>query len=349
MTSVQIGTRRLSPEAPCFLVAEIGINFNGDLDLAKRTIDAAKTAGADMVKFQSFAVEDFVPDKNLELEYISQGQPVVESQYDLFRRCELSEEDLRVLSNHCRDTGIGFHSTPTNREGIALLAELGVPVLKNGSDFLTHLDLIAAMGESGLPTVISTGMATLAEVDDAVRVFRETGNEQLIVLHCVSQYPTPPPELHMLKISALADAFDCVVGFSDHSEGNVAAVMSVVLGSRWLEKHFTLDKNLPGPDHRFSADPAEFASLVHDVRIAETALGSSALGPTTRESESRMDFRLSCAARRDLEVGTVLSQTDIAFLRPGTGYPPKHVAYLVGRRLKSAVPAGRAITLEDCD
>src|SRR5262249_18286331 len=160
---------------------------------------------------------------------------------------------LKELKAHCDARNVVFHSTPTSVQGIQQLLSLGTPVLKNGSDYLPHLGLIRAMGETGLPTVISTGMATLAEVDDAVRGFQATGNAQLIILHCVSSYPTPADQVHLRKIPALAAAFECLIGFSDHTWDSVAATGAIALGACWIEKHFTLDKTLPGPDHRFSA------------------------------------------------------------------------------------------------
>lgn len=323
------------------------MNHNGDMDLARRTIDAARASGADAVKFQNYRTEDFISDRSIQYEYMSGGQSVVESQYDMFKRCELSDEDLALLAAHCSTVGIGFHSTPTSEDGLRRLVELGVPVLKNGSDYLTHRPLIAAMGRSGLPTVISTGMATLAEVDEAVRAFRQTGNEQLILLHCTSIYPTPPADTHLRKMSTLRMAFGCLVGFSDHTEGSVAAAVAVAIGACWVEKHFTLDKSLPGPDHRFSADPGELAGLVQAIRLAELAQGTPALGPTPGELESRRAFRLSCVADREMKAGDVLREGDIRFRRPGTGLAPGQAKSLIGRRLARQVPRGHVFVEKD--
>lgn len=347
MTRIQIGEHEVGMGQPCFIVAEIGINHNGDMALAKKTIDAAAEAGADAVKVQNYRTEDFISDRSLTYEYISQGQKVVESQYDMFKRYELPRESLHELKAYCDRRGIIFHSTPTNQEGINELVALGIPVLKNGSDYLVNLPLIRAMGESGLPTVLSTGMATLSEMDQAVRLFRETGNQQLILLHCVSSYPTPPEDVHLRKIPAMAAAFGCPVGFSDHTAGVTAAVGAVVLGACWLEKHFTLDKGLPGPDHRFSADKSEFRALVEAVRTVEKCLGDSALGPTASEALGRRDFRLSSVAARALSAGHSLTEEDIAFRRPATGIPPAHSYLLVGRTLKHDLTKGHIFTPQD--
>jgi N-acetylneuraminate synthase/N,N'-diacetyllegionaminate synthase len=348
MTTLAIGARKIGAGTPCFLVAEIGINHNGDLDLARRTIDAAVAAGADSVKFQNYVTEDFISDRSLTYEYTSQGRRVIEPQYDMFKRCELSPFALRELKHHCDGHDIIFHSTPTSPKGVRDLVDIGTPVLKNGSDYLTHGPLIRGMGESGLPTVLSTGMATLAEIDESVRIFRSTGNEQLVLLHCTSSYPTPAADVHLRKMPALATAFGCLVGFSDHTDGLVASLGAVTLGACWIEKHFTLDKNLPGPDHRFSADPSEFRALVQAVRFLEQSLGESRVGPAPSEDRGRSDFRLSCVARRPLARGQRIDWDDVAFRRPGTGLPPGHAQWLIGRTLRCDVNAGDVLVLEAC-
>lgn len=322
MIPIRIGRRQVGSGSPCFLVAEIGLNHNGDVDLARRAIDAAAKAGADAVKFQSYRTEDFLADRSLTYRYVSRGRTVVEPQYEMFKRCELDASALAELKAHADRRGIVFHSTPTSEAGVRQLVELGVPVLKNGSDYLAHLPLIRAMGRTELPTVLSTGMATVAEIDAAVRAFRGTGNERLILLHCTSSYPTLPRDAHLRKIGSLAAAFDCPVGFSDHTRGVAAAAAAVVLGACWIEKHFTLDKTLPGPDHHFSADPAEFWALVEAVRTVEDSLGDARLGPAPSELEGRREFRLSCVTARPLPAGHVVREHDVLFRRPGTGLSP---------------------------
>jgi N,N'-diacetyllegionaminate synthase len=346
---LRIGSREVGDGLPCYLVAEIGINHNGDLDLARRMIDAAALAGADSVKFQSYRTEDFVVDRALTYSYWSGGRQVDESLYDMFKRSELDAKDLALLAAHSRDRGLTFHSTPTSMEGIRQLVDLGVPVLKNGSDYLTHVPLIREMGRSGLPTVLSTGMSTLAEIDDAVRAFRETGNDQLILLHCVSAYPTPPEAVHLPKIPALAAAFDCLVGFSDHTEGIVAAVAARVLGACWIEKHFTTDRTLPGPDQRFSSDPDEFQALAAGIRTVESCLTASPVGCASAEAQGRRDFRLSCVAATALPASRVLRDADVAFARPGTGLPPKEAHLIIGRRLRTPLAAGELIRVQDVE
>jgi N,N'-diacetyllegionaminate synthase len=340
MRVVRIGQRSIGEGQPCFLAAEVGINHNGDLNLAHQSIDAAADAGADAVKFQNYRTGDFLSNRSLTHEYVSQGKAVVESQYDMFKRCELAAESMRGLREHCDRRGVVFFSTPTSESGVQELVQLHAPLLKNGSDYLVHLPLIRAMARTGLPTVISVGMATVDEIKDAVEAFRGAGGHDLILLHCTSSYPTPSEDAHLRKIAALRAAFDCPVGLSDHTDGTVAAIGAVALGACMIEKHFTLDKNLPGPDHRFSADPAEFQALVKAVRVMEKSLGSGELKPASSEELGRRDYRLSCVAARRLPAGHRLGAADVAFRRPGLGFPPKQLDTLIARQLVRDVSPG---------
>jgi N-acetylneuraminate synthase/N,N'-diacetyllegionaminate synthase len=323
-----------------YIVAEIGINHNGDIELAKRQITSAAECGVDAVKFQNYTTEDFILDKTLTLKYQSEGKEVEESQYDLFKRCELSAADLKILKAHADSLGISMHSTPTSASGVKILKDLGIGVLKNGSDFLLNLELIKSMAQTGLPTVLSTGMANLAEIDDAVQCFYDAGGKDLILLVCTSSYPTPPSDVNLKRIQTLANTYHCLVGFSDHSYGITAALGAVALGACWIEKHFTLDQNLPGPDHRFSSDPDEMMKLVKSVRELETCMGSPLIKPTQSEDYGRKSYRLSCVAARDMAPGTVISEEDITFRRPGGGYAPKAAGLLHGLTLEKTVKAG---------
>jgi N-acetylneuraminate synthase/N,N'-diacetyllegionaminate synthase len=347
--SVRIGNRVLGPGQPAFIAAEIGINHNGDMALAKRTIDAASEAGACAVKFQNYVTEDFLSDRSLTYEYVSAGKKVVEPQYDMFKRCELSAAQLGELARHCAARNVVFFSTPTSEAGVADAIRAGAALLKNGSDYLVHLPLIRAMARTGLPTVISTGMATLGEIEDAVQAFRGAGGAQLVVLHCTSSYPTPDEEVNLRRIGTLREAFGCEIGFSDHTWGVTAACAAVALGACFIEKHFTLDRSLPGPDHRFSSDPEELRSLVQSIRRTEAELGDARVGPTPSELRGRHDYRLSCVAAQDLPAGHVLDAADIAFRRPANGLAPNLAPGLEGRRLSSAVARGHPFASGDFD
>jgi N,N'-diacetyllegionaminate synthase len=265
----------------------------------------------------------------------------------MFKRAELPREALRELRDHCREAGVAFFSTPTSVEGLADLVELEVPLLKNGSDYLLHLPLVRAMAQTGIQTVLSTGMASMGEIVEAVDAFYEAGGRDLVLLSCTSSYPTPPDQVNLLKIPALAAAFGCPIGLSDHTDGALAAAAAVALGGCFVEKHFTLDRGAAGPDHRFSADPAGLVALVEQVRQVEQMLGSGDIVPTDAEVAVRDDYRLSCAAARHLPEGLVLAAGDIVFRRPGGGLPPGGVDQLIGRRLRHPVAAGTPLSEAD--
>ena len=347
LPSIRIGNREVGPGYPCFVIAEVGINHNGDMVLAKKAIELAAAAGADAVKFQNYRTVDFISDKNLTHTYTSQGVEMTESQWDLFTRCEIPPGALKDLASVCRANNVVFMSTPTNAAGVDELASVGGQAVKNGSDYLSNLPLIRHMARSGLPTIISTGMATLTEIDEAARTFAESGGTELAILHCVSNYPAAAAALHLRKIEALQRAFCRPIGFSDHSEGLMAAVAAVVLGACILEKHFTPDKHLSGPDHVFSANPAEFANYVRAVRDTEAALAEAPLGPSAAEFEGRRDWRLSCVAARDLPAGHVVADEDVVFHRPGFGIRPAERHFLAGRRLAQPVNKGHVFAVDD--
>ncbi|HEY4348157.1 MAG TPA: N-acetylneuraminate synthase family protein [Gaiellaceae bacterium] len=344
---IEVGSRRIGEGAPCFVAAELGINHNGDLKLAHRAIDAAADAGADGVKVQNYRTEDFISDTSLTYEYTSQGKTVVEPQLEMFKRCELAPEALAELRAHCDERDVVFFSTPSGEQSLRELVESGAPLLKNGSDYLLHLELIRSMARTGLPTVLSTGMANRDEVDLAVEAFRGAGGTELVVLHCTSAYPTPAHEVHLRKLSSLAARYGCPIGLSDHTDGVVASIAAAALGASFIEKHFTLDKTLAGPDHWFSADPSELRALVEGVRFAEAALGTAEVGPSTADVEGRELHRLSCVAARALPTGHSLAEDDLVFRRPGHGFPPYAIDTLVGRTLAAAVEPGHVLVEAD--
>ena len=346
MQTIAAGSHRIGRGAPCFVAVEVGLNHNGDLDRAHEMVDVAADAGADGVKFQNFRTEDFISDRTVTYEYVSEGRTVVESQYEMFKRYELPPSAWPELREHCDERGVVFFSTPTGEEGLQELIRMGASLLKNGSDYLGHLPLIREMARSGIPTVISTGMATLDEVRIAVDAFRDAGGRDLVLLHCTSSYPTPLEDVNLRRIPALEAEFGCPVGLSDHTDGALAAAGAVALGGCFIEKHFTLDRSLPGPDHRFSAGPQEVRELVDAVRTMETLLGDDAIAPTPSEMAGRVDFRLSCVAAGDLNAGHEIAVDDVEFRRPGTGLPPAEVDRLIGRRLVRDLAAGAVFTAD---
>ncbi|MCH8282372.1 MAG: N-acetylneuraminate synthase family protein [Chloroflexi bacterium] len=347
MENIRIGDREIGAGVPCFLVAEIGINHNGDLELAKETVAAAAQAGADAVKFQNFRTEDFLSDRNLTYTYKNQGREITESQWDMFKRCEPPPEWWPDIKEQCDSLGIVFFSTPTSERGVDELVEVGAPLLKNGSDYLTHTPLLEYMGSTGIPVVVSTGMADQQDVDEAVAAVRRGSKSPLMLLHCTSAYPTPVESTNLLRMVTLRERYGVPVGYSDHTEGYQAAAQAVALGASMIEKHFTLDHDLPGPDQWFSTTPDEFARLVKEVRDAETRLGDRAIAPAAVEDVARQSYRLSIVAAVDFPKGTRLSEDLVTFRRPGTGILPGMLKVYLGRTFARDIVAGEPLKSED--
>lgn len=346
MTS-SLFARITDPSQPAYIVAEVGINHNGSRELARKTVDAAIEAGADAVKFQNFKTEDFVTDATLTYSYESNGETKVETLYDMFKRVEMDADFLTDIAGYCTQKGIEWHSTPTNAQGISDVMAQGANVIKNGSDYLGHLPLIRQMAETGLPLVLSTGMATLEDIADAVEVALDAGSGEIVLLHCTSQYPTPVEEIALKRMGNLAATFGCPIGFSDHTIGSIAATGSIALGARWIEKHFTFDRTLPGPDHAMSEDPASLAHYIRDIRAMESMLSRDSFRLSPKESEARLAHRLSCCTARDLPAGHALTHEDIRFARPGSGFAPKHADLLIGRTLARDIKGGALLSAAD--
>jgi len=330
----------------CFIIAEIGLNHNGNYDLAQKSAEVAASCGVDAVKFQNFKTEDFLSDREITYTYKSQGKEITEPLYDICKRSEFKREWIEPLKSLCDELGIEFMSTPTSEEGVVDLVNNDVKILKNGSDYLTHTPLLRFMGQTGLTVLVSTGMAYAEDIDDAVEAVNSTGNNRLILMHCVSNYPTDNKDVNLMRMVALQERYGLPVGFSDHTLGWQAAVQSVTLGACVIEKHFTLDKNMPGPDHWFSANPEEMKRLVSEVRQAELRLGNSDVAPSLCEMASRDEYRLGIVAVKNLERGQILSKQDVAFRKPCRGLLPKEIDIYLGRPIKVAVDFGEPIKAE---
>jgi N,N'-diacetyllegionaminate synthase len=346
MNAIRIGNRLVGPGQPSFLIAEIGLNHNGSYELATQSIEAAAKAGADAVKFQNYRTEDFLSDRTLTYTYISEGRTVTESQWDMFKRCEPPAEWLPRLMTFCEERGIVFFSTPTSQEGVDDLMKVKVAVLKNGSDYLTNLPLLEGMGRTGVPVIVSTGMADERDVDDAAAAVGK-GSSPLVLMHCTSSYPTPNGHVNLRRMLTMRDRYRALVGFSDHTEGWIAAVQAVTLGACMVEKHFTLDHNLPGPDHWFSSTPAEFAELVREVRSAELRLGSPVIAPAAIEQHGREEYRVSMVAAGDLAAGTVVTAERVMLRRPGTGILARDMDQYLGRPIIRSITRGTPLRPED--
>jgi len=337
MDVVRIGDRPVGAGAPVYIIAEAGSNHDRDLDQARRLIDVAAEAGADAVKFQTFRADAIVAETSTRAEYLEGILPPGQTMSELFAQLELPREWHEPLMRHATDRGIDFLSTPFDHEAVDLLDSLGVKAFKVATYELWHLPLIRDIASRGKPIICSTGMANLADVQDAVDTVRETGNEQLILLHCVVNYPPPFEDLNLRAIETMRQAFGVPIGWSDHTPGWLAPVVATALGAAVIEKHFTTDRSRPGPDHRFALEPDELASMVRAIRDTEAALGSGIKRRAPAEDDLYVTARRSLFAARPIEAGHVLVEDDIAILRPGTGLEVRDHAKVVGRTARRRI------------
>ena len=346
MKSIKISDKLIGGQEPCFIIAEAGINHNGDINIAKKMIDLAVEAGVDAVKFQTFTAKEFISSENEMYEYKSQGKAVKESVLKMFERNEFSQEQWKEIAEHCKQKGIIFFSTPQDLSNLEILLKIGIAAIKVGSDDLVNLPLLQEYSKKGLPMIVSCGMAYLSEIDEAARIIKSS-NGNLAILHCVSSYPAEFKELNLEKIKNLRNIFpDCVIGFSDHSEGAIAAIVAVALGAKIIEKHFTLDKNMPGPDHWFSADPEELKELVRQIRKTEESLGSPIIKPAESEIKMRLACYRSITALQDIKKGEILTKENIAAKRPGTGILAKFAPLVIGRESGQDIKKGELISFD---
>jgi N-acetylneuraminate synthase len=320
-----------------FIIAEAGVNHNGSLDLALRLIDAAKAGGADAVKFQTFRADLLASHSAQKAPYQERTTSSSESQFAMLQRLELDAAAHRNLIDHCRRTEIQFLSSPFDIESADLLAEMDVPLYKIPSGEITNLPFLKHVAEKGKPLILSTGMSTLGEVEEAVRVIHDTGASRLTLLHCVTEYPAPYEEINLRAMQTLRAAFGLPVGYSDHTPGIEIAVAATALGAEVIEKHLTLDRSLPGPDHHASLEPAEFAQMVASIRHVESALGTGVKAPAPCELPNIPVARKSIVAVRRLPAGHQLSSSDLAIKRPGSGLAAKFLPALLGRTLRADV------------
>ncbi len=328
--------------ARTFVIAEAGVNHNGDVALARKLVDVAAEAGADAVKFQTFSVDRLVTPTAAPAEY--QRRTGAASQHEMLRQLELSRAAHEELAAHCATRGIEFMSTPFDPESARFLAGLGVRRLKVPSGEITNLPLLEVVGSLGPQVILSTGMAEMAEVETAVATLCRAGATDLVVLQCVSNYPAEAAATNLRVMDTYAQAFGVPVGLSDHTVGLTIAIAAVARGARYLEKHFTLDRTLPGPDHQASLEPDELAALVRAVRDVEAALGDGIKRPAPSELPVRDVARKSLVAARDLAAGSVLRQEDVVILRPGTGISPARLPDVIGRRTVRAIAAHTPLT-----
>jgi N,N'-diacetyllegionaminate synthase len=315
------------------IIAEAGVNHNGELEMARRLVEVAAQSGADFVKFQTFKADRLVTRQAVKADYQRQLTAEEESQYDMIHRLELTPEMHVELIEHCRHQGIRFLSTGFDIESLDLLAGLGIPLFKIPSGEITNLPYLQYIGRMGKPVVLSTGMADMAEIGAALKVLEQAGTprQQITVLHCNTEYPTPMRDVNLRAMLSIRDAYGVEVGYSDHTAGIEVPIAAVALGATVIEKHFTLDRNLPGPDHQASLEPDELKAMVAAIRNIEFALGDGVKRPSVSERKNITIVRKSLVAACPIRAGEQFTKANLAVKRPGSGVSPMRLNEMLGR------------------
>jgi N-acetylneuraminate synthase/N,N'-diacetyllegionaminate synthase len=344
--TIEVAGRKIGPGYPCFIIAEAGVNHNGKLDMAKELVVAAVQAGADAVKFQSFKAENVVTRKAPKAKYQEQTTGSAESQYEMIKKLELSSGSFAELAHHAQKKGIIFLSTPFDKESVDLLDGLGVPVFKIASGEITNFPLIRYVAKKGKPVILSTGMSTLAEIDEALHVIQGEGIKDIILLHCVTAYPAKVEDVNLRAMETLRREFKLPVGLSDHTLGTTVPVAAVALGACVIEKHFTLDRSLPGPDHQASLEPDELKQMIKAIREVEKAMGDGSKMPTKEEKQIQKVARRSIVAGVNIPKGTIITEAMLDIKRPGTGIEPKNIHMVIDRKARRFIEQDRVVTID---
>jgi len=345
---IQIGERIIGRGHPTYLIAEIGANFDKSLDKAKRLIDSAKESGADCAKFQTFSTPEIVSEggfSRMKLKGVhgSWGKTVSE----VFKEAEFPREWHEEISDYCKKVGIDFSTSPYDFKAVDLCEKLNVPFIKIGSGEITWLEMLEYIARKGKPMMLATGDATLSEIDEAIRTIEATGNRNLVLMQCITNYPSKIDSANVNVLKTYQSAFDILTGYSDHSPGPVVALASVVLGGCVIEKHFTLNKNDNGPDHPHSMNPVEFKLMVDYVREIERAMGSTRKEVVEEEGETVFVQRRCLYAKRNINAGQIVTEADIDVLRPALGIPPKFKKIVIGKIAKINIEAGQPLFWEN--
>lgn len=340
---ITIADKRIGSEYPCFIIAEAGVNHNGDVSLAKRLIDAAVQSGADAVKFQTFHTDKNITHTAEKADYQKHTTPSDESQYDMIKKLELPDDVFFELSDYAKNRGIIFLSTPFDNESVDLLDRIDVPAFKIPSGEITNYPLLKKIAEKERTIILSTGMATLGEVEDAFHYLKKCGAEDIILLHCTTSYPASIQSVNLRAMETLRCAFQVPVGYSDHTEGITIPIAAVAMGACVLEKHFTLDRTLPGPDHKASLEPHELRAMVKAIRDVETARGNGIKEPNKEEEAIKKVARKSIVAQCDINAGYRLKESDLAIKRPGTGIEPRYFGLIVNKKARIHIQQDQVI------
>ena len=328
-----------------FIIAEAGVNHNGNIETAKKLVDAAVMAGADAVKFQTFKAENIVCRNARKADYQMETTDKEESQFDMLKKLELTSEMHEQLSEYCRQKEIMFLSTPFDIDSLHYLMELDVDIIKIPSGEITNYPLLREAGKTKKKIIISSGISTLNEVRDAVKVLKDNGSSNVTVLHCNTEYPTPYSDVNLLAMHTLKTQLGVSTGYSDHTQGIEVPIAAVALGAAVIEKHFTLDKNMEGPDHKASLEPDELETMVRAIRNIENALGDGKKEPSKSEKRNLGIVRKSVVAKRDIKAGELFTEENLTTKRPGTGICPMQWNQIIGQRAKRKFNADELIEI----
>lgn len=332
MKQIKIGNNMVGDNCPTFIIAEAGVNHNGSLEMAKKLIDAAKESGADAVKFQTFKSEEVVT-KNAEKAEYQKKTTTENSQYEMIKKLELSADDFKELFSYADKKDIIFLSSPFDLDSIDVLNELNVPAFKFGSGEITNFPSLEHAATKGRPVILSTGMATLGEIEEAFNLLKEKISD-IILMHCVTSYPARTEDANLKVIETFKCAFKVPIGFSDHTVGIEMAVAAVAMGACVIEKHFTLDKNLDGPDHKASLEPDELKRMIKSIRNVEKGMGNGEKRITDEEKQIKEVARKSIVSTTYIPKGSIIKKEDLSIKRPGTGIKPKYIDFLIGKKAK---------------
>ena len=344
---IKIKNRNISEQNKVFFIAEIGVNHCGKLNLAKKMIDAAIKSGADAVKFQTFTAEALSTPQTKKVKYQLKNTRKKETHYQMLESLELSKENHKKLFSYCVKKNIIFLSTPYDKESAKFLNDLGCAAFKTASADLIDLELHKYLASTKKPVIISTGMANLKEIEDCLKIYKKIKNKKIILLHCVSNYPCSKKSLNLNSINLLKNKFKVMVGYSDHSEGSEAIMASVALGSVLIEKHFTIDRSLPGPDQKTSILPKELKRIVDDIKTTQEILGKAKKMCQPEELGMKMTSRKSLTLRKDLRKSQKLKRAHLVLKRPGTGIPMSKIKNILGKYVKRNLKSNYQIKLSD--
>lgn len=347
MKKIKIGSKLIGKNQPCYIIAEAGVNHNGNLDLAKKLVNIAKDAGVDAVKFQTWITEDLVTKEARQAEYQIENTGVKESQFEMLKKLELSYGDFEELKEYCDKKEIIFMSTPDEENSVDFLYDLSVPAFKIGSGELNNHLMLEKVARKGLPIILSTGMATLEEVKEAVGIVKQY-NDKLILLHCTSNYPAKIESVNLRVIQTLEKEFDLIVGYSDHTEGILIPQLAVAAGAKVIEKHFTFDKSSEGPDHKASISPEELKEMVVAIRQIEVMLGNGKKEPVHEELETKEVVRKAIVAKMDILPSTKITKDMLTAKRISQkGLEPKYFDKIVGKITLKGLSKDDAISLDN--